>query len=258
MANTVPKRSGECKAMPEPAGEMPPRPWTRAERGTPRRVLTRELIVSTALRVLDAEGLDAVSMRRVAQELGTGAASLYVHVGSKEDLLSLMHDAVAGEVEVPEPDPERWQEQVKEVARSMHAAYRRHNDISRVSLGVIPTGEQVLRVAEGLLAIMRAGGVPDQQAGWMLDRLAQYVDADAYEGALVELRLRGDAEAFERELGQIGAYFAALPRDRFPHLTSMVATLMTGGGEERFEFGLALLVDGLAEQTRRARSGDAG
>ena len=54
---------------------------------------------------------------------------------------------------------------------------------------MIPTGEQVLRVAEGLLAIMRAGGVPDQHAGWMLDRLAQYVDADAYEGALVELRL---------------------------------------------------------------------
>ena len=71
--------------------------------------------------MLDAEGLDAVSMRRLAEELDTGPASLYWHVGSKDGLLDLVLDAIIGEQHVPDPEPERWQEQLKEVARTMRA-----------------------------------------------------------------------------------------------------------------------------------------
>src|SRR5215472_7094770 len=83
---------------------VPPPPWQRVPQraaGRRRDPITREAIVETALRLLDGEGLDALSMRRIADELDTGAASLYWHVGSKDGLLDLIFDHVVGEVEVP-------------------------------------------------------------------------------------------------------------------------------------------------------------
>ena len=85
--------------------------WTPRKAPTPRRALSREAIVATALDVLRAEGMDAVSMRRVAAELGTGPASLYAHVTGKDELLDLLYDQVVGAIPLPEPDPARWQEQ---------------------------------------------------------------------------------------------------------------------------------------------------
>jgi AcrR family transcriptional regulator len=78
------------------------------------------------LRLLDRDGLDALSMRRGADELGTGAASLYWHVGSKDGLLDLVFDRVIGEQPIPAPDPKRWKEQLKEVARAQRSASIRH------------------------------------------------------------------------------------------------------------------------------------
>src|SRR4051812_36063007 len=140
---------------------VPVPPW-RKQRKTrppapPRQPLSQDLIVDTALQVLRAEGLDAVSMRRVAQELDTGPASLYAHVSNKEELLELMLDRIASEIRLPEPDPARWQEQVKEIAREARRVWTSYADISRVSLGNVPTGPHLLDVAERQLALMRAG-----------------------------------------------------------------------------------------------------
>jgi len=100
---------------------VPDPPWWR-KRGEParagRKPLTRDAIVDAALTLLEREGLQGVSMRKLAQELDAGAASLYWHVGDKEELLSLMLDRIVGESEVIEPDPENWQEQVKEMLRA--------------------------------------------------------------------------------------------------------------------------------------------
>src|SRR3954453_3457632 len=97
-------------AVPEP-------PWWRqrgeSARGE-RRPLTRDAIVEAALALLEREGMQGLSMRKLAQELGAGAASLYWHVGDKEELLSLMLDRIVGEAEVREPSGEDWREQVKE------------------------------------------------------------------------------------------------------------------------------------------------
>src|SRR6476646_4528934 len=101
------------------AAAIPAPPWQRLpDRQTRRRrdPISREAIVQAAVRLLDTEGLDAFSMRRVADELGTRAASLYWHVGSKDGLLDLVMDQVIGEQRVPEPEPERWPEQITELA----------------------------------------------------------------------------------------------------------------------------------------------
>src|SRR5262249_48625418 len=126
---------------PPPAPpEVPEPPWSRrrATRERPRSPLSREAIVEAALRVLDREGYDGLSMRRVAEELRTGVASLYWHLANKEELLQLVLDRVIGEVHLPAPDPERWQEQLKELAREWRAVYARHRDVARISHGRVP------------------------------------------------------------------------------------------------------------------------
>jgi AcrR family transcriptional regulator len=226
--------------------ELPVPPWRkRRPVAPPKQPLSQDLIVDTALRVLRAEWLDAVTMRRVAQELGTGPASLYAHVSNKEELLDLMLDRIAGEIRLPEPDPARWQEQVKEIARESRRVWTSYADISRVSLGNVPTGPNLLAIAERTLALLRLGGVPDGVAALFVDRLALYVDGDAFEGSVFLARIK---EGFDPEtyFAQIRDYFAGLPAGRFPNIVSMVDSLTDPGDDERFEFGLDLLLRGLA------------
>jgi AcrR family transcriptional regulator len=226
--------------------EIPPPPWRRPKKSArQRRPLSQELIVDTAMRILDAEGLDALSMRRVALELRTGPASLYAHVACKDELLELMIDRIVGELEVPAPDPARWQEQIVEAAVEAHRVWTKHPGIARAALANIPVGPNALRYVEATLAILRAGAVPDEQAGWFVDRLSLYILADAFEESLHrERRRRTDGNAREY-FDEIRAYFHSLPPDRFPVITSMVGALVGDGGDERLRFGLELMVRGL-------------
>jgi AcrR family transcriptional regulator len=227
--------------------EIPPPPWRRPKKtARRRRPLSQELIVDTAMRILDAEGIDALSMRRVALDLGTGPASLYAHVANKDELLELMIDRVVGELEIPDPDPARWQEQVVEVGITAHGVWARHPGIARAALANIPVGPNSLQYAEGILAILRAGGVPEQQAGWFIDRMSLYLLADAFEESLHRERGRASEEDAQEYWEQIRAYFHSLPPDRFPVITSMVGALIGGSGDERLRFGLELMVRGLA------------
>jgi AcrR family transcriptional regulator len=232
------------------ADHLPEPPWwTPRKTGTPRRSLSRESIVAAAMVILRAEGIDAVSMRRVATELGTGAASLYAHVAHKEELLDLLFDEVVGEIPLPEPDPSHWREQITELWTQSHAALARNGDISRVALGRVPLGPNALRVAELTMTILRGGGVPDQAVAWAVDVVGTYVAADAIESAMLVDRQRSGQDPVEY-IGRVGRYFASLPAARFPTITALSAQLVAGDGDDRFAFGLQLLISGLAAQAR--------
>lgn len=238
-------------ARPDTPPEMPTPPGRKPRKAAaqPRQPLTQESIVATAIRVLDAEGLEAVTMRRVAQELGTGPASLYAHVSGKEELRELMLDRVAAEIRLPDPDPERWQEQLKELAREIRRVFTSHRDIAMVSMGMVPTGPHLLDVAEAELALMRAGGVPKEIAGIAVDTLGMFLDADAIEDTIYLAKAPAGQdpwEHFQEYFGKIQEYFRALPPDRYPVLTGMVDELTAKDGDGRFEFGLDLLVRGIA------------
>ena len=214
--------------------------------------------MDTAIRLLDRDGLDALSMRRVAEELGTGAASLYWHVGSKDGLLDLVFDRVIGEqvADVPDPDPERWEEQLKEVARSMRETILRHRDIVRISLGRIPMGTNAMLYSERVLAILRAGGVPDRLAvlghhvliaavnGFMLDETSEFLPPDGEKMSLEE------AAAMGRN------YIASLPPDRFPNLVAVADSYGVTDPDERFELLVDLFVGGLAARARAEQKTD--
>jgi AcrR family transcriptional regulator len=232
----------------ELTGELPPPPWSRTPRRAPRarrEPLTQEAIVRAAIAVLDADGLDRLSMRHVARTLNTGAATLYWHVGSKDGLLDLVFDHIIGEQEVPDPDPERWQEQLREVARTMRATLLRHRDVVRLSIGRFAMGPNALRYGDRLLGILRAGGVPPELAVTSHRLLFAIVNGfsldDTEEGGLPPAD-RPDDPAAARD------YVASLPADRFPHLIELAGHFAGPGRDQEFELLLDLFVDGLAQR----------
>lgn len=236
---------GPDSTDPARGQRLPEPPWWTPRKQQSRRSLSRETIVHAALDVLRSEGIDGVSMRRVATALGTGPASLYAHVAHKEELLELLFDEVAGEVELPEPDPRRWREQVTRIWLDSHAAFTRYRDIARVALGGVPVGPNALRITETTMTLLRLGGVPEQAVAWSVDVVGLYVAASAIEGAIVGKEGEGGEER-EPRLEQVAAHFAALPEDRLPTLRALLPHLASGDREERFRFGLELLVGGLA------------
>jgi len=227
------------------AADVEPPWWTPRKTATPRRALSREAIVATALDVLRAEGMDAVSMRRVAADLGTGPASLYAHVAGKDELLDLLYDEVVGAVPLFEPDPARWKEQVTQLWSDCRAVLAGAGDIARYSLGRVPMGPNALRISELTMSVLRSGGVPDQAVAWAVDVVGMFVTANAVEDAVTADLARKGRDPQEY-YDQVHRYFAGLPADRFPITAMLVPQLMTGTGDERFRFGLELLVGGLA------------
>ena len=235
--------SGDLPPIPR----LPSRQGATARRAPRERALSRDAIAAAALDIVDRKGLDALTMRTVAHSLGTGPASLYAHVASKEDLLELVVERVIGEVRMTgEPDPARWQEQLKEAARAIRAVFARHRDVARASFARIPLGENALMNSEWMVAVMRAGGLPDQVIAYACDLLPLYVMAVCYEESLYdsESTTREDLANFTAEMRN---YFASLPPTRFPNLVALAGPLTAGTeGDERFEFGLEVLVRGLA------------
>ena len=241
--------------MAEP--EIPPPPWQRLpDRSSRKRrePISRDAIVAAAIGLLDADGLAALSMRRLGEELGAGAASLYWHVGSKDGLLDLVLDEIIGEVEVPDADPARWQEQVKEAARSQRQVSLRHPYLVRVSIGRIPMGPNALRVTERTLAILRAGGLPPRLAvqGYLL--LIDTVNGFTLDETGVEegdTHQRDPAE-LQETADQARDYIASLPQDRFPNMIELAGEFAFSDADERFGMLIDIFVEGLA---RRASPG---
>jgi AcrR family transcriptional regulator len=238
---------------------LPPSPFQRVpERGRSRRrdPLTREAIVAAALRVLDRDGLEGFSMRRVGEELDTGAASLYWHVGSKDGLLDLILEEVIAEQvdEIPEPDPDRWREQLKEVARTMRRTILGHRDIVQISIGRIVMGPNAVRLTERVLAILRAGGVPDQLAvqGYLL--LISAVNGFTMDEAGFTEQAAPGTPPLDEAGQMVHDYLESLPRDQFPNVTEVADSFAVTDQDARFELLLDLFVEGLA---RRAADQDA-
>ena len=234
--------------------QVPPPPWQRVPRQATRRrrdPITVEAIIETALRILDRDGLDGLSMRRVAEELDTGAASLYWHVGSKDGLLDLVFDHVIGEQQVPEPRGDQWQDQIKQVARSQRAAIRRHRDLIAVSLGRVPMGPNALRYSEGVLAILRAGGIPDQLA--VTGYLLLIATVNGFTLDEVTSPPPGDGSA-PPSPDAVAGYLASLPAGQFPNLIAVAAQFTDDDPDQRFELLLDLFVDGLAQRAARTTS----
>jgi len=211
-------------------------PWWHAPRPSRRRApLTRGQIIDAALRIVDSEGADALTVRRLGEELNTGSATLYWYLSGKDELGELVYDHVMGAITLAPPDPAQWEEQFKDLGRQAHRLLVAHNDLVRLALGRVPAGPNMLRVMEWLLALLRGAGLPERDVRYAGATLARYVDISV----LGQVASRSGPSD---EL--IGRHLAALPHDRFPNLVTLLPP--SRDDNARFEFGLELLTRGLA------------
>ncbi|KQY04515.1 TetR family transcriptional regulator [Mycobacterium sp. Root135] len=229
------------------ARHQPPGPGA-SDVARPRRrktPLTPEHVVDTALKVVAAEGYEALTMRRLADELDTGPASLYAHVVNKADLDELLMGRLCAKLDLPEPDPDAWREQIRSVCTQMRDQYLKYPGISRAALAMAPTDLEIVRVNEGMLAILLAGGIEPQAAAWAVDALFLYVASYCLETSIARQRSADDNSEWVLDRGELLRRFAALPAATFPNTTRYAAELTAGEGHDRFDFTLGLMVDGL-------------
>jgi hypothetical protein len=155
-------------------------------------------------------------------------------------------DQALADLEIPPPDPGRWAGQLAEVARQMRAVIGRHRDIVPSSIGILPGGSHALGAHERVLAIMRAGGLPDSRAVAGLYLLWVIVN-----GVSLEETRTADPERPGPDLSsEVTRYFASLPRDRFPNLVAVADEFANTDWDERYDLLITILIDGLTAQAR--------
>jgi AcrR family transcriptional regulator len=212
--------------------------WARDER---KRRLSREAIVQAAIAIADAEDLDAVSIRRIAADLGARAMSIYTYIERKEDLLALMGDEVAGEVIVPGELPADWREATLAIARRERAAVQRHPwmiDLAarRTLAGQI--GPRMLRHLEQSIAALDSLDADDTLKYKLIAAVSDYTT-----GFVV----REARERAQQETAEIDAYLRQVAASgEFPHLAKMLGAGPPRMEDNNFEQGLVWLLDGLA------------
>ena len=155
-------------------------------------------------------------------------------------------DQALAELEVPPPDPGRWASQLADVARQMRAVIGRHRNLVPSSVGFFPGGARALRCHERLLAIMRAGALPDSRAVAGLYLLWVIVN-----GFSLEETPTGKPERPGPDLSpEADRYFASLPGDRFPNLVAAAGEFAKTDSDERFELLIGIFINGLAAYVR--------
>jgi len=211
----------------------------RSTRDRPAKApLSEEAIVDAALAILQAESLEAVSMRRVAAALDTGAGSLYVYIDGRDGLLEAMFDRIIAAVTLETPDPSRWRAQLHNLLERLRAELVTHPGMAAATMVDPPRTETAMRLLENLLGILLAGGLDAEVAAWAADILAAQVTYAAIEA---ELR-RTDPSALA---AKVAANFARLPPDDFPLITAHAAQLVAGDVDERFRFAIDVVIDGV-------------
>jgi AcrR family transcriptional regulator len=224
----------------------------RSTRDRPAKApLSVDAVVDAALSILRSDGLDAVTMRRVAAALDTGPGSLYVYVSGREGLLEAMLDRVIATVKIEAPDPSRWRAQLHSLLVDVHQALVAHPGIAAVTLADPPTTEAVLLLAENLLGIQLAGGLDPQDAAWACDIFMLMAMAAAREDNVRYPPGRGDDADRQGQADELRATFGSLPPDRFPLIAAHAAQMVAGDSEERFRFAIDVVIDGMIARAAR-------
>jgi len=211
--------------------------------------LDRDDVLNGALRILDDEGIEKLSMRRLASSLGVKAGAIYWHFAGKQELLDALIDHVLGDLLEPAPTG-KWDEQLAELTRRMARRMAKQRDGAKLMTRGLRPGANALAVSEKMLAIARDAGFSKQATIWATSVLGYYVlgyvtDLQATDAA----RRRGDLDAILRALAK------NIDRQQFPQLAGFgedALEMMTTPRqfEARFEFGLDVIFDGLRSALR--------
>ena len=231
----------------------------RARRRGPKPALTLSRIVRAAIRVADAEGLEAISMARVAAEAGTAPMSLYRHVSGKEQLLELMGDAAWG-TPPPAPAPptapgESWREGLSRWAWAMRRAATRHPWAARLPITSLPVLPNQVAWFENALTCMRDTGLSEARKASVILLLSGYVRNVATTEMDVAAAIRDSGLAPDAWMARYGTMLRELTdAERFPALAAFLNARVfdiADAPEDEFVFGLERILDGVAALIER-------
>jgi AcrR family transcriptional regulator len=220
-----------------------------APRIEPRIPLSKERVLRAAVEFADAHGIEALSMRRLAKELGVEAMSLYNHVANKDEILSGIVEIVAGEVEVPS-DPANWKTSIRQSAISAHDAFIRHRwscSLMTSTPSVVPSR---MRWMEGVLATLREAGFSPNLTHHAYHALDSHITGFT----LWQVSFPFDTR--EELLDLAEDFLKQIPVDEYPYVIEHAQEHLAEPDPDEpteFEFGLDLILDGL-ERLRDAEA----
>jgi AcrR family transcriptional regulator len=213
-----------------------------AEPETRQRVpLTRDRILRAAIRIADEEGLDALTMRRLGQELGVQAMSLYNHVANKEDLYEGIVDLAMSEIEVPPPDVD-WKAALRQSAISAHQAFVRHPWACNLHMATPRINDERMLWMEAVLRTLREAGFSPN----MTHHAYHALDSHITGFTLWMVNMPFDSR--EELLDMAEQFTPQIPADRFPYVIEHAKEHLEDPDPDEpseFEFGLDLILDGL-------------
>jgi len=207
---------------------------SNAERRAP---LSRERVLRAAVALADESGIESLTMRRLGQELGVEAMSLYNHVANKDDILDGITDLVLGDIDVP-PAGTDWKTAMRRRSISAHEVLLAHPWAAMLIMSRFNIGPFMTRYLDATLGRLREGGfsVAGALDAW------HTLDSHLYGFTLQQLNLPFGVE----ETQQVSAaVLGQIPADEYPHVVEVITEIMRTGREEDFEFGLDLILDGL-------------
>lgn len=199
-------------------------------------------MLRAAVALADQSGIDSLSMRRLGQELGVEAMSLYTYVSGKDDLLDGMVDVVFGEIELPSPRA-RWRNATRRRTISAREVLRSHPWATPLMNSRSAPGPHTLRHLDAMLGCFRRGGFSVELTAHAISA----VDAYLYGFALTDTALPFDSPEETAVLAE--QILAGMPADEYPHLRELTTEHVLKPGYDygkEFEFGLDLVLDGLA------------
>ena len=226
-------------------------------RGAGRKALiSQESIVEASMRLLERDGLEALTIRNVAAELGVKSASLYWHFTSKEALIDRLADEVLeGLPQVPAAPTWRETLRLRALALFRHLASRR--DAARLRAGRLVTGPNTLRWMEAGLSVFRGAGFSPEAAAFASHALHVYAVGSAIFATTPLSALEAEGGAASEALAAARHTFESLPANTFPNIVALSAPLTEGGPEARFLYGLDALIDGIARSSLGKREASA-
>ena len=220
---------------------LPIPPWAsdrrRQRQARERAPLDRARIVAAALGIVDADGIEGLSLRRLADDLGVSPMSLYWHVRDKAELLELVGQAVLAAIEIPAPRGD-WREQLRDVHRAMFRGFLAHPRTGDLLIGRARYASGGLALFERILSILLGAGFPPETA------------FDAYQSLylfmLGEMATSSRSPQFIDVQRQGVLYMHSLPADRFPSIGQVAPVIGRRSLEEQFEIGLDVEIEGIA------------
>jgi AcrR family transcriptional regulator len=190
--------------------------------------------VSAAVELVDEQGADALSMRSLAQRLGSGTATLYRHFANRAELVAMVVDTMLGEVTFDASTT--WDDACTSFAENMFEALGRHGDVARLLIGQVPLGPNAVHQRELLLAVLLDNGFAPETAARIYATVSRYILGFA-------MQVAGSATA-EQHDAEVSAAFHRLDPARYPATVTVAGELPVPLATE-FSFGLRLMMAGL-------------